>query len=132
MQGCVYPDLRTQAAKHIASYDSDGIAIGGLAVGEKEETMYEMIEVVNAVLPKNKPRYLMGVGTPVNILEAIDRGVDMFDCVMPTRTEETECYSRKKESSTFATKNGNRILHLLIRMELRMSIINILALTYTI
>ncbi len=85
VQGCVYPDLRKQAAKHIAGYNSDGIAIGGLAVGEKEETMYEMIEVVNEVLPEDKPRYLMGVGTPVNILEAIDRGVDMFDCVMPTR-----------------------------------------------
>ena len=65
---------------------ADGNAIGGLSVGEPTETMYEMIELVNAILPTDKPRYLMGVGTPVNILEAIERGVDMFDCIMPTRT----------------------------------------------
>jgi len=85
VQGCVYEDLRTKAAEHVAAFNSDGYAIGGLSVGEKEEDMYKMIEVVNAVLPENKPRYLMGVGTPVNILEGIDRGIDMFDCVMPTR-----------------------------------------------
>ena len=85
VQGCVYEDLRTKAAEHVAAFNSDGYAIGGLSVGEKEEDMYRMIEVVNAVLPENKPRYLMGVGTPVNILEGIDRGIDMFDCVMPTR-----------------------------------------------
>ena len=85
VQGCVYPDLRTRAAEHVKSYNADGYAIGGLAVGEKEEVMYAMIDIVNTTLPENKPRYLMGVGTPVNILEAIDRGVDMFDCVMPTR-----------------------------------------------
>lgn len=85
VQGCVYTDLRKKAAEHVASFDCDGYAIGGLSVGEKEADMYEMIEVVNAVLPENKPRYLMGVGTPINILEGIDRGVDMFDCVMPTR-----------------------------------------------
>lgn len=85
VQGCVYPDLRTKAAEHVTTFNSDGYAIGGLSVGEKEEDMYRMIEVVNAVLPENKPRYLMGVGTPVNILEGIDRGIDMFDCVMPTR-----------------------------------------------
>jgi queuine tRNA-ribosyltransferase len=85
VQGCVYPDLRTKAAEHVATFNSDGYAIGGLSVGEKEADMYEMIEVVNAVLPENKPRYLMGVGTPINILEGIDRGIDMFDCVMPTR-----------------------------------------------
>lgn len=85
VQGCVYPDLRIKAAEHVASFNSDGYAIGGLSVGEKEADMYEMIEVVNAVLPENKPRYLMGVGTPINILEGIDRGIDMFDCVMPTR-----------------------------------------------
>ena len=65
--------------------DAEGYAIGGLAVGEPTEQMYEMIEVVNAILPQDRPRYLMGVGTPINILEAIERGVDMFDCVMPTR-----------------------------------------------
>ena len=85
VQGCVYHDLRKKAAEHVATFNSDGYAIGGLSVGEKEEDMYAMIEVVNAVLPENKPRYLMGVGNPINILEAIDRGVDMFDCVMPTR-----------------------------------------------
>lgn len=85
VQGCTYKDLRADAAKFIADKDAEGNAIGGLAVGEPTEVMYEMIEVVNAILPKDKPRYLMGVGTPQNILEAIERGVDMFDCVMPTR-----------------------------------------------
>ncbi|OQA50386.1 MAG: Queuine tRNA-ribosyltransferase [Bacteroidetes bacterium ADurb.Bin302] len=85
VQGCVYPDLRKKSAEIIAELDMDGNAIGGLAVGEPAEKMYEMIEVVNEILPKNKPRYLMGVGTPENLLEAIERGVDMFDCVMPTR-----------------------------------------------
>lgn len=85
VQGCVYPDLRRQSAEYIASKNQPGNAIGGLAVGEPAEKMYEMIEVVNEILPADKPRYLMGVGTPENILEAIERGVDMFDCVMPTR-----------------------------------------------
>ena len=85
VQGVTYPDLRRESAEFVASLGADGNAIGGLAVGEPAEAMYEMIEVVNDVLPKDKPRYLMGVGTPANILEAIDRGVDMFDCVMPTR-----------------------------------------------
>lgn len=85
VQGCVYPDLRRRAAENVASKGADGNAIGGLAVGEPTEKMYEMIEVVNEILPKDKPRYLMGVGTPANILEAIERGVDMFDCIMPTR-----------------------------------------------
>ena len=85
VQGCTYKDLRQEAAKHVADIGADGNAIGGLAVGEPTEVMYEMIEVVNEILPKDKPRYLMGVGTPQNILEAIERGVDMFDCVMPTR-----------------------------------------------
>lgn len=85
VQGCVYPDLRRESATFIASQNAEGNAIGGLAVGEPVEQMYEMIEIVNEILPTDKPRYLMGVGTPVNILEAIERGVDMFDCVMPTR-----------------------------------------------
>ena len=85
VQGCVYRDLRVQSAEHIASKKADGNAIGGLAVGEPTEKMYEMIELVNTILPKDRPRYLMGVGTPANILEGIARGVDMFDCVMPTR-----------------------------------------------
>ena len=85
VQGCVYTDLRIRAAENVASKNADGNAIGGLSVGEPVEKMYEMIEVVNEILPKHKPRYLMGVGTPANLLEAIERGVDMFDCIMPTR-----------------------------------------------
>lgn len=85
VQGCTYKDLRREAAKFVADKGADGNAIGGLAVGEPTEVMYEMIEVVNEILPKDKPRYLMGVGTPQNLLEGIARGVDMFDCVMPTR-----------------------------------------------
>ncbi|MBD5195304.1 MAG: tRNA guanosine(34) transglycosylase Tgt [Bacteroidales bacterium] len=85
VQGCVYPDLRRESAKFVTDLGAEGNAIGGLAVGEPTEKMYEMIEIVNDILPENKPRYLMGVGTPANILEAIDRGVDMMDCVMPTR-----------------------------------------------
>ncbi len=85
VQGCVYPDLRKRAAENVASKGADGNAIGGLAVGEPTEKMYEMVELVNDILPQDKPRYLMGVGKPENILEAIERGVDMFDCIMPTR-----------------------------------------------
>ena len=85
VQGCKYPDLRRQSAEYIASKGADGNAIGGLAVGEPTETMYEMIEVVNAILPKDKPRYLMGVGTPDHLVEGVMRGIDMFDCVYPTR-----------------------------------------------
>lgn len=85
VQGCTYKDLRARSAEFIASKECEGNAIGGLAVGEPAEVMYEMIEVVNAILPKDKPRYLMGVGTPLNLLEGIERGVDMFDCVMPSR-----------------------------------------------
>ncbi len=85
VQGCTYKDLRQKAAENIAKKGADGNAIGGLAVGEPTDVMYEMIEVVNEILPQDKPRYLMGVGKPINILEGIERGVDMFDCVMPTR-----------------------------------------------
>ena len=85
VQGGTYDDLRKQSAEKIASADMAGNAIGGLSVGEPAEDMYRIIEIVNEILPDEKPRYLMGVGTPVNILEAIDRGIDMFDCVMPTR-----------------------------------------------
>lgn len=85
VQGCTFKDLRVEAAKHASDKGAEGNAIGGLAVGEPTEVMYEMIETVNGILPKDKPRYLMGVGTPMNILEGIARGVDMFDCVMPTR-----------------------------------------------
>jgi queuine tRNA-ribosyltransferase len=85
VQGSVFKDLRKQSAEYVASCNLEGNAIGGLSVGEPADMMYEMIEVVNEVLPAEKPRYLMGVGTPVNILEAIALGIDMFDCVMPTR-----------------------------------------------
>ena len=85
VQGCTFKDLRQESAKFVADKGCDGNAIGGLAVGEPTEVMYEMVEVVNEILPKDKPRYLMGVGTPWNLLENIERGVDMFDCVMPTR-----------------------------------------------
>ena len=85
VQGCTYKDLRQESAKYIADKGCDGNAIGGLAVGEPTEVMYEMVEVVNDILPKNKPRYLMGVGTPANILEGVERGVDFFDCVYPSR-----------------------------------------------
>lgn len=85
VQGCTFRDLREKAAEHAVALDREGYAIGGLAVGEEAEVMYEMIQVVNRILPQDKPRYLMGVGTPENILEAISLGVDMFDCVMPTR-----------------------------------------------
>ncbi len=85
VQGSIYADLRKQSAEYIAQAGMPGNAIGGLSVGEPADVMYEMIDVVNNILPGDKPRYLMGVGTPVNILEAIDLGIDMFDCVMPTR-----------------------------------------------
>ena len=85
VQGCTDTDLRQRAAENVASKNAEGNAIGGLAVGEPTDVMYEMIEVVNAIIPTDRPRYLMGVGTPQNLLEAIERGVDMFDCVMPTR-----------------------------------------------
>ncbi|NVJ86987.1 MAG: tRNA guanosine(34) transglycosylase Tgt [Algoriphagus sp.] len=85
VQGSVYKDLRIQSAQFVADQEREGNAIGGLSVGEPAEMMYEMTEVVTDILPKDKPRYLMGVGTPANILECIALGVDMFDCVMPTR-----------------------------------------------
>ena len=85
IQGCVYPDLRIEAAEHALEYARIGIAIGGLAVGEPTEKMYQMLELLDPVIPQDKARYLMGVGTPANLLEGIARGVDMFDCVMPTR-----------------------------------------------
>lgn len=85
VQGSVFEDLRKESAEYIAEKEADGNAIGGLSVGEPVEEMYAMLETVNNILPEDRPRYLMGVGTPVNILEAISLGVDMFDCVMPTR-----------------------------------------------
>ena len=85
VQGCTYPDLRAHAAENVKQYDADGYAIGGLAVGEPTEVMYEIIEAVEPYMPKDRPRYLMGVGTPSNIIESVARGVDFFDCVMPAR-----------------------------------------------
>lgn len=85
VQGSVYKDLRIQSAEKIASFDMPGNAIGGLSVGEPDEDLYGMTELVCGILPKEKPRYLMGVGTPANLLECIALGIDMFDCVMPTR-----------------------------------------------
>jgi queuine tRNA-ribosyltransferase len=85
VQGSVYPDLRKESAEYVIKHEAGGYAIGGLSVGEPHEDMYAMTEEVNHILPLGKPRYLMGVGTPENILESIERGVDMFDCVMPTR-----------------------------------------------
>ena len=85
VQGSTFDDLRKISAEKIASMGMAGNAIGGLSVGEPADEMYRIIEIVNEILPENKPRYLMGVGTPVNLLEAIERGIDMFDCVMPTR-----------------------------------------------
>lgn len=85
VQGSVYKDLREQSAEKIASFEREGNAIGGLSVGEPHEVLYEMTDIVCSILPKDKPRYLMGVGTPTNLLESIALGVDMFDCVMPSR-----------------------------------------------
>ena len=85
VQGSVYKDLRKQSAEEIVKYELDGYAIGGLSVGEPHDLMYEMTEIVTNIFPKNKPRYLMGVGTPSNLLENIALGIDMFDCVMPSR-----------------------------------------------
>lgn len=84
-QGCIYDDLRIEHMKEISEIDLDGYALGGLAVGEPIETMYHVIEQVEPFMPKDKPRYLMGVGTPTNIIEAVARGIDLFDCVMPSR-----------------------------------------------
>lgn len=85
VQGSVYDDLRTKACNEVIKYDADGYALGGLSVGEPKEDMYRIIDLCTNILPETKPRYLMGVGTPVDLLEGIERGIDMFDCVMPTR-----------------------------------------------
>lgn len=85
IQGGIFADLRIESAKFVSNTSVQGIAIGGLSVGESRSTMYEMLDIVEPVMPKNKPRYLMGVGDPIDLLESIDRGIDMFDCVLPTR-----------------------------------------------
>ena len=89
VQGCTYPDLRARAAENVKQYDADGYAIGGLAVGEGQETMFKVLDYAPGMLPEDKPRYLMGVGRPDDIVGAVLRGVDMFDCVMPTRSGRT-------------------------------------------
>lgn len=111
VQGCTFKDLRRDAAKFVADKGADGNAIGGLAVGEPTEVMYEMIEVVNEILPKDKPRYLMGVGTPQNILEAIERGVDMFDCVMPTRNGRNAMLFTYNGTMNMRNKKWEKIFH---------------------
>jgi queuine tRNA-ribosyltransferase len=103
-QGSTYEDLRIDCMKRIRELDLDGYAIGGLAVGESSEEMYRIIEAVIPEMPKDKPRYLMGVGTPENILEAVKRGVDLFDCVMPTRNARHGTYFHMAGSSQFAER----------------------------
>lgn len=116
VQGSVYKDLRKQSAETIASFEREGNAIGGLSVGEPDDEMYEMCEIVTDILPKDKPRYLMGVGTPQNLLENIALGIDMFDCVMPTRnarngmlftSEGTINIRNKKWENDFSTIDPN-------------------------
>ena len=147
VQGCVYPELRRKAAENVAEKGADGNAIGGLAVGEPTEKMYEMIEVVNEILPKDKPRFLMGVGTPIYILEGIERGIDMFDCIMPTNisiprsipskiligvsicstascrraTDVTDRYLPASARSICVIRNGRTTSLLSIRMLIRLS-----------
>mgnify|MGYP002713070402 FL=1 len=116
VQGSVYKDLRKQSAETIASFEREGNAIGGLSVGEPDDEMYEMCEIVTDILPKDKPRYLMGVGTPLNLLENIALGIDMFDCVMPTRnarngmlftSEGTINIKNKKWENDFSVLDSN-------------------------
>ncbi|KAI4469314.1 queuine trna-ribosyltransferase [Holotrichia oblita] len=115
VQGCTYPELRVDSARYVQQFGADGYAIGGLAVGEPAPVMYEMIELVNGILPQDKPRYLMGVGTPVNILEAIDRGVDMFDCVMPTRNGRDDRSGGRRLQSRDKALDGRPLYHAYIR-----------------
>ncbi len=104
VQGSVYKDLRKQSAEKIASFEREGNAIGGLSVGEPDDEMYEMCEIVTDILPEDKPRYLMGVGTPLNLLENIALGIDMFDCVMPTRNARNGMLFTKKGTINIKNK----------------------------
>ena len=97
-QGGIYEDIRIEHAKQIVDLDLDGYAVGGLAVGESHEEMYRILDAVVPYLPEQKPTYLMGVGTPINILEAVDRGVDFFDCVYPSRNGRMDMYIPTMES----------------------------------
>jgi len=105
VQGSIYDDLREENAKELISIDFPGFAIGGLAVGENKEDMLRIVNLMDRVLPKEKPRYLMGVGTPLDLLENIERGVDMFDCVMPTRhARNGQAFTR---DGRLTVRNGN-------------------------
>lgn len=115
VQGSVYKDLRKQSAETVSSYNCDGNAIGGLSVGEPAEVMYEMTEWVCSYLPKEKPRYLMGVGTPANILECIALGIDMFDCVMPTRNGRNGMLFTSQGIINMKNKKWQKIFHLLMK-----------------
>lgn len=112
VQGSVYKDLRQQSAEYIANADAFGNAIGGLSVGEPAEELYAMTEIVTDILPKEKPRYLMGVGTPINILENIALGVDMFDCVMPTRNARNGMLFTAHGHINIKISNGKMTFHL--------------------
>ena len=103
-QGGIYEDIRIAHAQQIAELDLDGYAVGGLAVGESHEEMYRILDAVVPYLPENKPTYLMGVGTPTNILEGVDRGVDFFDCVYPTRTGATTCLHEPRKDEPVQRK----------------------------
>ena len=126
VQGSTYSDLRKQSAEVIASFDLPGNAIGGLSVGEPHDLMYKHTEEVCDILPESKPRYLMGVGTPSNLLECIALGVDMFDCVMPTRNARNGMLFTKEGFINIKNKNGKTILVKLIQMGLHMLIKDIL------
>ncbi len=108
-QGAIFSDIRTDHAKRISELDLDGYAVGGLAVGETHEEMYDILDQTVPYLPLEKPTYLMGVGTPANILEAVDRGVDFFDCVYPTRNAATDIFIPIRERLTFSIRNMKRI-----------------------
>ena len=108
-QGAIFSDIRIDHAKRISELDLDGYAIGGLAVGESHEEMYRILDAVVPHLPQNKPTYLMGVGTPANILEAVERGVDFFDCVYPPETDGMDIFTRIRERSICSTRNTRRI-----------------------
>ena len=116
VQGGMYKDLRTQSAEFIANLGLDGNAIGGLSVGEPHDLMYEMTEIVCNILPNEKPRYLMGVGTPVNLLENIALGVDMFDCVMPTRNARNGMIFTSEGTINLKNKKWENDLTILMKM----------------
>ena len=130
VQGSIYKDLRKQSAEQIASFEREGNAIGGLSVGEPHDLMYEMTEVVCEVLPEDKPRYLMGVGTPTNLLENIALGIDMFDCVMPTRNARNGMLFTSEGTINIKNKNGQMIILPLILTALLMLTIIIARPTY--